>query len=322
MRLLLCVLGFLTVMVGLTGCGSTGSEESATYVGTEPGTAVLVQWTASPDGALNGSVRLTRPAVGGDDLVANDSMSLSGRRSGSSVSLTVDYGLGLTETWAGAIEGAALILDVPQDDGTLQELRLSGSDVGTYNAAVQDITAAAATERDSVVAAQAELENEQAAERAASDARNREVETQTQQQEAYEAVVNAGAQLTARGDLQDLVDAVRSSFASHEQSLAVAEAAACQDRGDPVTAVGDAYTVFLDDVSSVTTMVDVVRGHADEVDADVAWADEAGVEKDLAPFLDEAGEARSVADSAEQEVAQLDEAAIATNDAAYALDFC
>lgn len=332
MRVLLRVVAVTVVLVGLTGCGSA-ADKSATYVAVDTGTAVLVQWTAGPEGELDGSVRVTEAAdQAGDlesDLVDSDALSMSGLRSGSSVSLTVDYGLGVTETWAGSVDGDELTLGLPQDDGTVQDIVLAEADTAAYNSAVEEITAAAAAAREEEIQAREEAEQAAAAqqqiaeqEEAAAAAFQAEQQQIADRDEAMESVISTGARLTSRGDLEELVTVAQDAARTHEEALAEAESAPCDARDEPLTRVGDAYSTLLDDLARVQEMVGIVRDDAMWAELAVEQASGLDVGEDLSSFSEEAAEARAVADAAELEALRLDEAAIEVDIDAFALGIC
>jgi hypothetical protein len=91
--------------------------------------------------------------------VESRTLAMTGQRSDRQVSLTVDFGFGIRQTWNGTQRGNELILDVPQDDGTLQPMRFTKGDAESFNARWSDSTPMRSAEIDSAADAVADAAN-------------------------------------------------------------------------------------------------------------------------------------------------------------------
>ncbi len=232
----------------VAGCGG-GSNGPATFVARDAQGAALIQWTRTGSD-LKGSLSLAYRDASDPLNFQRSTIAFTGVVQGSSVTLTLDQGLGSTTNWNGTLGGKSLKLTYTRDDGTAAELDLVTGTVADYNGGVAAV-------RAQVAAAQ---KRKAAADAAAAAA------AQTQQSEQQ---LDSDAQAIA-DDLSSVHDSASTvaseSFASDLQSM----------RGDLQTTYHDLQTVLSD--SS-----DVVCSDAGAVDSDegALESDQGGIESDI-----------------------------------------
>ena len=155
--------GVVVLLVGATmavtgGCGSSSavntgtaaagpaavapgtSGNSGSFVGKASNAAVFVTWTESA-GQLSGELQqaiLQTDSGSGQESVNNQSISFTGSMSGSSVTLSLNQGLGSTSNLTGTLNGGNLTLNYPGQNGNVITLQMQPGTASTYN---QDLTA-------------------------------------------------------------------------------------------------------------------------------------------------------------------------------------
>ncbi len=178
------ILRFLLPIVLITACssaGDAGAGQMTAWVGTDDSTAVLIRWTETPDGSVEGVIQIARLA---SEAVDSETLTITGVRSGTAITVTVDQGLGFSMTIIGEIDGDTLTTFWPGTDGRLEQLILTRSTVADYNIAVDALAATAAG---------ISVTNRETAERAAAlDAADRQlVSARTRLQDAITAASDA-----------------------------------------------------------------------------------------------------------------------------------
>lgn len=232
----------------VAGCGGS-SNGPATFVARDGNGAALIQWTR--DGSdVKGSLSIAFRQASDPLNLQRSTIAFSGVVHGSSVTLTLDQGLGFTTNWNGTLDGKSLKLTYTRDDGSAAELDLVKGMVSDYNDGIAAVRAKVTAARQRKAAADAA---------AAAAAQTQ----QTQQQ----LVGDAQAIADDLGRVRDSASTVANeSFASDLQSM----------RGDLQTTKSDLQTVLSD--SS-----DVICSDAGAVDSDegALESDQGAIESDV-----------------------------------------
>lgn len=119
--------------VVLTACGSSGPS-AGSYVGRASNAAIYVQWTR--DGSkLSGELhQALLQDESNQTSVSNQSISFTGTVSSSSVTLSLNQGLGSTTNLTGTLHGKRLFLSYPgQSDGVIT-ITMASAGASAYNA--------------------------------------------------------------------------------------------------------------------------------------------------------------------------------------------
>lgn len=118
---------------GAVPAGSTSS--SGSFVGKASNAAVFVTWTQNA-GQLSGELEqgiLQTDSGSGQESVNNQSISFTGTISGSSVTLSLNQGLGSTSNLTGTLNGGNLTLNYPGENGSVITLQMQPGTASTYN---------------------------------------------------------------------------------------------------------------------------------------------------------------------------------------------
>lgn len=129
--------GLLGVLL-LSGCGGAGGRGS--FVGRAANAAVFVQWTRSGD-QLTGSLHEALVKDSAPQVIDNQTAPFTGSVSGSSVTLSLNGGLGVTNNLTGTLNGDHLQLDYPGPTGSVTSLDLKSASSSEFNGDVAALQA-------------------------------------------------------------------------------------------------------------------------------------------------------------------------------------
>lgn len=128
------------VLVGVTCLAACGGGEagSGSFVGTTSNAAVFVQWTQNGSqltGELREALLQTDSSNSSNpDSVSSQNSAFTGTISGSSVTLSLNQGLGSVSNLTGTLNGSELDLNYPGQDGTLITIQMHSGKASDYNA--------------------------------------------------------------------------------------------------------------------------------------------------------------------------------------------
>jgi len=128
------------------------TEDASAWVATDNTTAMLIRWTQSPDGRLEGTLQIARLA---GESINSDTVPVTGLRNGGSLSLTIDQLFGVTTTITGEIGDSSLTTYWPSDSGELQPVVFRAGTVDDYNAWVASLSDVAVGNQQAAVADEA-----------------------------------------------------------------------------------------------------------------------------------------------------------------------
>lgn len=152
----LAVLAFVALLIA-PGC--SGSSNKTGYLSDDADSTVFISWTESGSGNLAGSVQAFGRSSIGSTETDTYSASLSGVRQGSRIALTIDFGLGIKQTWSGTFQKSTLTLQLPQDNGTLSPRTFHPAVVDAYNSTVESISRTLKDQSDKVAQAKADSDD-------------------------------------------------------------------------------------------------------------------------------------------------------------------
>src|SRR3954447_11721817 len=198
------------------GCGVASkvgfgrSDATGAWLARDTTSTDLLQLTESKDGVLNGS--LTDAQAAPEDRanpIKTTNLTVTGVRHGSSISLTVNAGLGISAPLTGTFKAAKITLQVPSTNGNIEQGTFKPSSPDRYNTAVNQL-------RQGVVAQQstaAEAQQQEAAAAARSKA-------QTDLVNAVAALDKDLPRLDERQKLQPKLAAVQTELAKTQSDAA------------------------------------------------------------------------------------------------------
>ncbi len=107
---------------------------SGTWLASDTNSALLLQLLEAKDGTVSGSADYVQAATTDTgDPSQQTNLSVSGLRRNNDISLTINEGLGVTQTWAGKITGSSIALQIPQRDGSLAAVTLKHGSTTSFN---------------------------------------------------------------------------------------------------------------------------------------------------------------------------------------------
>jgi hypothetical protein len=236
---------------------SSKSDATGTWVETFSDSVDLLQ-LVDAEGVLSGSVTEVELPSSSSGVLKTTNLSVVGTRAKANLSLTINEGLGIVQTWTGRYIDDQIELNIPQKNGTLQTIHFARSTASAYTADVYKLQA------------RLDQSREAAQEQAAESAR------QGQEDNLAAAVTTLRrdlAGLSAQAQLPAVVAAVNQSLAGVTNTRQVAleaQHAACATFDDDVSAVADAVSAVSDAVSKGDDIVYVVTQAADAVDRDIS----------------------------------------------------
>jgi|GEM_PF-3878491 hypothetical protein len=126
----------LTTTLLLSSCGGS-SDGPSTFVSHDQSGAMTISWTDDDNGNLAGSLQSTTPNPDGTgELVKTVNASFTGTLHDGQISIVTHGFLGDTSTWPGSLSGDTLILNIPQQDGSIARATFARGKVSDYNLAV------------------------------------------------------------------------------------------------------------------------------------------------------------------------------------------
>ncbi len=167
---------------GATPAGSTGT--SGSFVGWSSNAAILVQWTRSGSQLTGELQQALLTGSGTSEQVSNQSMAFTGTISGSSVTLSLNQGLGSVTNLTGTLSGQDFDMGYPGQDGTVITIPMTPGGAPQFNAdlsTLQGDAGQAQTEASQTQAAQ------QQANQVAGDAQSVSQDLSTLQSAMHEA---------------------------------------------------------------------------------------------------------------------------------------
>lgn len=227
--------------------GSSGS--SGSFVGKASNAVVFVTWTQNA-GQLSGELQegtLQTDSGSGTESVANDSVSFAGTISGSSVTLTLNQGLGATTNLTGTLTGNELNLNYPGQGGSVITLQMQPGTANDYN---QDLNTLQSQANQANYQAQQAQAAQQRANSVASDAHTVANDLNSLQS----AVSNASGTGSVAGDLAQMQKDVGQTQTDLQHVLSEV------GQVDGPTLCSDADTVSSD--------ADTVQGDSDTIQGD------------------------------------------------------
>jgi hypothetical protein len=155
-------------LLALPGCGHSGGP--ATYLSASGAKIDFIQWQESSSGSLQGTIiedEVTGTAP--SETISANSAPFTGTVSGSSVNLHFSGFLGIQANIVATLSGSTLTLQVPQNDGTIQQDTFATASVGAFNKAVSAFRGR--IQHANILAAQAQTQQQQQEASAAATAR-------------------------------------------------------------------------------------------------------------------------------------------------------
>jgi len=248
--------------------GSGGLETFLCWNGPGDTTASMLQWPAG--GIVAGTYRgayLTGTAPA--EQVTTDSGALSGTVSGPNVSLDMNGG----GQEYGKL-GTDLVLQIPQQDGTIQPVICKPAGTAAWNAAITNLSATAAS--DNQAAAQQQQQQQ---------AQQQQQQVQQQISQAQSSLTTDLATLSQDASTQEQdktlandIQTMQTDIGTEQQDYATEQSDSCSYRsGDASTVDGDASTVDGDlstlqgDISSLQSgAIQAIQSDIAAVQSDVA----------------------------------------------------
>jgi hypothetical protein len=120
------------VSLGLTACGSSGPS-SGSYVGRASNAAVYVQWTRKDSKVTGDLNQALLQGSSGQTTVSAESVAFTGVVNGSSITLTLNQGLGSTTNLTGTLHSSRLSLDYPGQNGSVITIPMPSANATAYN---------------------------------------------------------------------------------------------------------------------------------------------------------------------------------------------
>jgi hypothetical protein len=140
-RKLIVALG-LALLTAACGRGSgpvTSGGRPATFLGQEYGTTILIQWQQIPSGTITGTYTYDQSTgTAPTEALSTTTTSFTGNVGGDSVALTFTSFSGMRANVTGTLDGSTLTLNVPQNDGTMQQEAFTAASTSDFN---NDVTA-------------------------------------------------------------------------------------------------------------------------------------------------------------------------------------
>ncbi len=172
-----CFISILLPCLTLVSCFNTNPPDG--YLATDTNSVTFIQFTTK-NNQLSGSIEGIEETNDIPPRTRSFTEAFTGTQNGSSVTLTVSF-LGISSSVVGTLNDNTLVLDVPQQDGHLQNETFNGASTQQYNQAVDTLQSKVSQQDEQYYNAQATATAIQA--------------TQTAQQAEQQAVSDANVQL-------------------------------------------------------------------------------------------------------------------------------
>lgn len=231
--------------LGIAACGSS-RPSSGSYVGRASNAAIYVQWTRSGNKLTGELHQALLQGSSGQTGVSSQSVAFTGTVSGSSVTLTLNQGLGSTTNLTGSLRSSQLALSYPGRNGGVITVSMTSASAAAYN------TDTAAL-RQRARRANTQYANQQAAQQQASEV---DTDAQTVSQD-LSTLANAESETVTNGPVNQGLTTMRHDVALtlHEEQHVLDEAGhapsytVCSD-ADDVSSDADDVDSDLDDLGS------------------------------------------------------------------------
>lgn len=289
--------------------GAGASSASGDWLTSDQSSVTLLR-LLDAKGSLSGSVNdVEVPSSNSGPPVTTTSLSVSGAHQGAALTLTVNAGLGITQTWSGSLKGLTLTLQVPQKDGSLQTAKFQRADENRYEAAVKNlsdrVTQARQEEAQQAQAsaqaqAQAQAEEEaQASQAAASQAL---AAAQSNLSDAMNSLNQSLAALSVQSKVTSAMADAQAGYQSEADAYNAARALAgptanCQQLSDAITKVSDTATDLSSQLAAVSSAVGDVDGAVGQVQSAVGSARQTVQEMQAAGGAPEASVTAAISDA-------------------------
>ncbi len=312
---------FLSLTLLACACGGVRSailpaSRSATgsWIASDAPSIIFAQLVEAKDGTLSGSANYVQAATTDTgDPSQQTNLSVSGVRRDDSLSLTLNAGLGVTQTWTGKLTDSGLALQIPQQNGSLTSVILRPGTSANYNEAVSRLRSAVIQQRQDQARVQQEQQAAQQQQQAAADLAKAQTALANAVQQVTKDLPGLAAQDQLPGKLQALNAALTQEASDYNATKALAGPSAdCNAVSDSITKVSSAESGVSDASSALSSASGDLSSAASSVKTDVDSARQA-----IQDVQQKGGQA-SAADT--QQVDQADkarQAASATADTAY-----
>ena len=184
----LCLLVSLMSCLTLVSCFSTSPPDG--YLGADTRSVVFIQFTEK-NNQLTGNIQGVEETNDIPPQTKSSTEAFTGTQNGSSVTLTVSF-FGFSSSVVGTLNGNTLVLDVPQQDGHLENQTYIGASTQDYNQAVDALRNKVSQEDQQYNNTQATATTIQATQ---TEQQNEQQATQTAEQGEQQAVIDANSQL-------------------------------------------------------------------------------------------------------------------------------
>jgi hypothetical protein len=257
----------LVAAVLLLSACSGSPKGPETFVSHDQSGAMTISWTDDGSGHFVGSSQNATPNTDSTgDLVKTVTVSFTGTLHDGQISIVTNGFLGINSTWTGSLSGDALILNIPQQDGSIAPATFARGKVSDFNSAVTALRGQVTQERAKAASDTASA----AAAAELADAGTKVTDAVAALQGSLSEGLSFDAFTADMATLRRDLEITRSD--AQKATSAGAEARANMDAcGDASTAQGDASTVGGDestiggDESSAQATIDSVAGKAQEL---------------------------------------------------------
>ncbi len=275
---------FLSLILLACACGGVRSAilpasrtGNGSWIASDATSVVFAQLVEAKDGTLSGSANYVQ-AVTTDtgDPLQQINLSVSGVRRDDALSLTLNAGLGVTQTWTGKLTGSGLALQIPQQDGSLMPVTLRPGTSANYNDAVARLRGAVIQQRQDRARVQQKQQAEQQQQQAAADLATAQTALTNAVQQVTKDLPGLAAQQQLPGKLQALNAALAHESVDYNAAKAQAGPSAdCTAISDSITKVSDAESGVSDATSALSSASGDVSSAASSVKNDVDSARQA-----------------------------------------------
>lgn len=234
----------------LASCGA-GSSSQGSFVGAASNAAVLIQWTRNGS-QLTGELEqalLQGGGSSGQESVSDQSIAFTGTVSGSSVTLSLNQGLGSTTNLTGTLNGGELDFNYPGQGGGLITIPMRSGTASDYNADLSHLQGQAGQANAQTAATQA------AQQRASSVARDAQAVV-NDLSTLQSAISNATGTSSVGADLAQMRKDLGQTLTDEQHVLGE------QAQTDSSTLCSDADTVSSD-ADTVQSDADTIQGDQD-----------------------------------------------------------
>jgi hypothetical protein len=264
-----CAAALVAAVLGVAACGSSvggsgggsavpagSTDNSGSFVGTASNAAIFVQWTRNGSQLTGDLQQALIQGSGSQEQVSSQSAAFTGTISGSSVTLSLNQGLGDLTNLTGTLNGSDLDLGYPGQNGNVITIPMQPGGAAAYNSDLSRLQSQAG--QANAQAAQAQAAQDQA-NHVAGDAQTVTSDLSSLQQ----AVASASGTSSVGSDLQQMRNDLGQTQTDLQHVLSE------QGQTDSSTLCGDADTVS-GDADSVQGDYDTIQGDQDSSGGDTS----------------------------------------------------